>query len=96
MGELFGLAQALSALALVFALVWLVRRLRVGAPFAARGARLLAIEERLPLDLRSGVVIVRAEGRRFLLSVSDQGPARLLTELASPAPSPSERGTSDA
>lgn len=80
-GELFGLAQALSALALLLAAVWLVRRLRPGGGFGARKNRLLAIEERLPLDLRGGLVIVRAEGRRLLLSVSDQGPARLLTEL---------------
>lgn len=80
-GELFGLAQALSALALLFAAVWLVRRMRFGSPFGARKNRLLSIEERLPLDLRSGLVIVRAEGRRLLLAVSDQGPARLLVEL---------------
>jgi flagellar biogenesis protein FliO len=80
-GELFGLAQALSALALLLAAVWLVRRLRTGGGFGAHKNRLLAIEERLPLDLRGGLVIVRAEGRRLLLSVSDHGPARLLTEL---------------
>ncbi len=79
-GELFGLAQALCALGLLGALVWLVRRTGFGV-LAPHKNRLLVIEERLPLDLRSGLVIVQAEGRRLLLATSDHGPARLLLEL---------------
>lgn len=84
-GDWFGLAQALSALLLLAALIWLIRRLRVDSTFfSARKNGLLAIEERLPLDLRSGLVIVRVEDKRLLLSTSDQGPARLLMELRGP------------
>jgi flagellar biogenesis protein FliO len=78
--DLFGLAQALCALALLGALVWLVRRTGFHV-LVPRKNRLLQVEERLPLDLRNGLVIVRAEGRRLLLAVSDHGPARLLLEL---------------
>lgn len=79
--DLFGLAQALSALLLLGALVWVVRRVGFGV-FSLRKGRALEIEERLPLDMRGGLVIVRAEGRRWLLATSDRGPARLLVELA--------------
>jgi flagellar biogenesis protein FliO len=85
--DLFGLAQAGCALALLGALVWLVRRTGFSV-LAPRKNQLLAIEERLPLDLRSGLVIVRAEGRRLLLAVSDHGPARLLLELPSKEEAP--------
>jgi flagellar biogenesis protein FliO len=80
--DLFGLAQALCALALIGGLFWLVRRARYGSPFVKN--RTLEIEERLPIDMRSGLLIVRAEGRRLLLAVSDHGPARLITELSKP------------
>ncbi|MET0285156.1 MAG: flagellar biosynthetic protein FliO [Polyangiales bacterium] len=76
----FGLAQAICALLLLGALVWLVRRTGFGV-LVPRKNRLLEVEERLPLDLRNGLVIARVEGRRILLAVSDHGPARLLLEL---------------
>jgi flagellar biogenesis protein FliO len=86
-GDWFGLAQALCALALLGALVWVVRRAGFGV-FVPRKNRLLAVEERLPLDMRSALVIVRAEGKRLLLATSDSGPARVLAELAPPSEPP--------
>ncbi|HEX5661650.1 MAG TPA: flagellar biosynthetic protein FliO [Polyangiales bacterium] len=86
-GELYGLAQALCALALLGALVWVVRRAGFGV-FVPRKNRLIEIEDRVALDMRSALVVVRAEGRRWLLATSDQGPARVLAELA---PEASER-----
>jgi flagellar biogenesis protein FliO len=78
--DFYSFAQALCALLLLGALVWVVRRAGFGV-LLPRKNRLLAIEERLPLDLNGALVIVRVEGKRLLLSTSGSGPARLLAEL---------------
>jgi flagellar biogenesis protein FliO len=96
-GALFGVAQALCALALLLAVIWLLRRTRMGSlPFGAHKARALAVEERIPIDLRSGLVIVRVEGRRLLLATSDSGPARLVSELTPAEPGAKDPGPHDA
>jgi flagellar biogenesis protein FliO len=87
-GSLFGLLQASAALVLVGALAWLSRRLLLQKRLAhTRSA--LRIEERLSIDLRSALVIVRVEQRRFLLATGERGPARLIAELASESALPS-------
>lgn len=83
----FSLLSALCALALLAALTWLVLRLRTSA--ALRGSANLRIEERVALDLKGSLLIVRVDSRRLLLATSDRGPARLLAELA-PAPASTE------
>lgn len=84
--ELFATLQAIVVLALVVAVAWTVRRVLRQAR-RTRGTEQLAIEERLSLDLRNALVIVRVAERRLLLATSDHGPARLVAELrAEPTP----------
>ena len=89
-----GALQALSALALIVALAWLARRL-FKRGLLARRSQHIHIEDRLGLDLRQALLIVRVEQRRFLLATSEQSPARVIAELtaasvstASPSLSP--------
>ena len=76
-----GLVQALAALVLMFGLVWYGRRaLARGSLFSRRSAQ-MRVEDRIAIDLRNALVIVRVEERRLLLALSDHGPAQLITEL---------------
>lgn len=85
--HLSGALQALATLALLAAAFWLVWRLRrAGSPGSLGNGR-LHIEERVRLDLRSALLVVRVDDRRLLLATSEHGPARLITELASGASS---------
>ena len=82
MTPLLGVLQALAALVLIFALVWFGKRaLARGSLFSRRSAH-MHVEDRLAIDLRNALVIVRVEDKRLLLSLSDHGPAQLLAELA--------------
>lgn len=78
---LSGLLQALAALGVVAAFAFLV--LRFGALRAALGPRgqRLSVEDRLRLDARSQLLIVRVEQRRLLIATHTEGAARLLAEL---------------
>lgn len=78
----FSLLQALAALALMLALVYWLRRLLLSGNLQRRRSERMQLEERLNLDLRNALVVVRVEGRRLLLATGDHGPARLLCELA--------------
>ena len=78
----FSTLQALSALLLVLAVVWYARRVLLGGGLLGKRGERMKLEERLALDLRNALVIVRVDERRLLLAVNDRGPARLITELA--------------
>ncbi|HYJ08685.1 MAG TPA: flagellar biosynthetic protein FliO [Polyangiaceae bacterium] len=82
--------QAVSALVLVAMLVWLGRRVLMATQAGRRGSSHMLIEERLALDLKSALLIVRVGDRRLLLATGD-GAARLLIELSGEplAPTPS-------
>lgn len=82
MTPLLGLLQALAALALIFALVWYGRRALARGSLFSRHSSQMRIEDRLALDLRNALVIVRIEERRLLLSLGDHGPAQLVVELS--------------
>jgi flagellar biogenesis protein FliO len=81
--------QAVAALALVAALVWLGRRLLASAQLGRRGSESMRVEERIALDLKNTLLIVRVGPRRLLVSTGEHGPARLLAELAAHEPSSS-------
>jgi flagellar biogenesis protein FliO len=76
---LVDVARTFAALALVIAVVlvagWFMRRHTGG-----RRARLLLVEERLPLARGVQLVVVSAEGRRLLLGVSEKS-VQLVTDL---------------
>jgi flagellar biogenesis protein FliO len=78
---LSGLLQALATLGAVAACAWLA--LRSGALRGALGPRSqrLDIEDRLRLDARSQLLIVRVEQRRLLIATHTDSAARLLAEL---------------
>lgn len=79
-GSLAGVLQALSALLILGALTWSLRRwFTLGE--RRRAGETLRVEARLPLHPRGSLVIVRAERRRFLLATHEHGPARLIAEL---------------
>lgn len=90
-GALFTALQALAALALLGGLVWLVRRTLLATRFGARADQQIRVEERMALDLRNALVIVRVEDRRLLLALGDQGPPRLIAELSSGREAAQER-----
>jgi flagellar biogenesis protein FliO len=79
-GSLAGVLQALSALLIVGALAWSLRRWLARGGLRRAGST-LDLEARLPLHPRGALVIVRAERRRFLLATHELGPARLIAEL---------------
>lgn len=83
------LLRTVVALAVVCALAWVALRAmaRRGIGTGGLGARTLKVEERVALDARRGVAIVSADGRRFLIGVSDGG-LSLLAELGPKAPQP--------
>lgn len=88
---LSGLLQALAALGVVAAFAFVA--LRLGAlrgALSARGQR-LSVEDRLRLDARSQLLIVRVEQRRLLIATHADGAARLLTELGEAASEPGVR-----
>ena len=80
---MLGLLQALAALSLMFALFWFGRRALLRGNLFARRSERMQIEDRIALDLRNALLIVRVEDRRLLLATGEHGPARLIAELAS-------------
>lgn len=89
-GSLAGVLQALSALLIVGALTWSLRRWLALGKRRSTGST-LSVEARLPLHPRGSLVIVQAERRRFLLATHEHGPARLIAELQdAPAHAPAD------
>ncbi|MEY4511855.1 MAG: hypothetical protein RLZZ450_3977 [Pseudomonadota bacterium] len=78
----FSALQAVAALLLVLAVVWYARRFLLGGGLVGKRGERMKVEERLGLDLRNALLIVRVDERRLLLATSDHGPARLIAELA--------------
>lgn len=74
------LLQSLLALVAVCILAWVVLRWSAKAGLGG-GGRHLEVLERLALDHRRGVVLVRAGGRVLLLGVGENAAPTLLTEL---------------
>jgi flagellar biogenesis protein FliO len=91
----FATLQALSALLLVLVVVWYTRRALLGGGLIGKRGERMKLEERLGLDLRNALVIVRVEERRLLLALSDRGPARLIAELAAEAVPPRSGSTDE-
>jgi len=91
-GYLAQMLQALFALAGVCALAWGVLRLLarrgigLNAPRGPSGVRVI---ERIALDARRTLFVVRAGERTLLLGTGDGGAPQLITEL-SPSPSDAE------
>lgn len=81
--------QALSALLLLAALAWTAKRGLLFGKVAAKSAT-MQVEERIALDLKNALVIVRVGERRLLLAVADAQPARLVCELSSSPATPVE------
>lgn len=81
---LLSVLQALSALAVVALVIWLARSGFARLYPGKRGTR-MQIEERLALDVKNALVIVRVDERRLLLATHDREPARLLRELDAPS-----------
>jgi len=80
--EVAGLLQVLLALVLVSGLAYVVLRALAKRGFGRLPAHgPLEVEHQLPLDRQSGLLVVRVEGRRLLLSTHRDAPPRLLTEL---------------
>jgi flagellar biogenesis protein FliO len=83
--------QALAAMLLLAALFWIGRRGLMMRNTRGQSAT-MQVEERIALDLKNALIIVRVGDRRLLLATAEVGTARLLCELAAPtgpAPLPS-------
>ncbi|MET0344310.1 MAG: flagellar biosynthetic protein FliO [Polyangiales bacterium] len=89
-GGAYSALQALSVVALVVAIAWVGRRLLLRGTLAPRSQH-MHVEDRVALDLRHALVIVRVEQRRFLLATAEQSPARLIAELSPGAPDAAQR-----
>jgi flagellar biogenesis protein FliO len=87
--------QAALALAGVLAVVWLGRRALLQGVLLGRRGEHMKLEERLALDPRNALVIVRVEQRRLLLATGASGVPRLIGELAPSDNDRSHAGTSD-
>lgn len=74
------LLQSLLALAAVSILAWVVLRWSARAGLG-RGGKHLEVLERLALDHRRGLVLVRAGRRTLLLGVGEGAAPRLVAEL---------------
>jgi flagellar biosynthetic protein FliO len=75
------LLQSLLALAAVCILAWVVLRWSAKAGLGGAGGRHLEVLERLALDHRRGLVLVRAGKRVLVLGVGEGAAPTLLTEL---------------
>ena len=74
--------EALLVLVLVSALAWLVLRLVAARDRMVKKSGALVIEERVALDMKSALFVVRVDhARRFLVAAADGAPPRLLAEL---------------
>ncbi|MDQ4504124.1 flagellar biosynthetic protein FliO [Sinomonas sp. ASV322] len=88
--------RVLVSLAAVLGLMWLLhRRLRRGA--APARAKALAVVSRQAVGSKASVVLVEADGRRFLLGVTEHGISVLHTaEAPSPCDAPDFAGAATA
>lgn len=91
---LSGLLQVVVALVVVSVLAFWMLRILAKRGFGPLAQGFAHVEGRASLDGHNGLLIVRVEGRRLLLSTHPRTPARLLLELAeapdahSPSPPP--------
>ena len=88
-GYFEALAIVCFALALLWALLWLVKRYGRGSGFLG-GATAMRVESRLALGPKKWIIVVRYLDRRLVLGLTDAN-ISLLTELPledDPAPSP--------
>lgn len=76
-----GLLQAAAAVALVAAAAFLVLRFSSLRSALTQRDKLVSVEERLRLDPRNSLLIVRVEQRRLLIATHADGAAQLLAEL---------------
>lgn len=81
------LLQAVVVLGLTAALAYLTLRFGAarGLLGSARG-KLIQVEESVRVDSKSGLLIVRVEGRRLLLATHSHAAPQLLLELGPGAP----------
>ncbi len=83
-GYLFEMLRTLLALAGVCLLAWGLLRVLArrgwGRPFARAGS-LVEVIERVPLDARRALYVVRAGGRVLLVGVGESGAPSLVAEL---------------
>lgn len=80
-------------LGLLWAALWVVRRYRITLPgglassaWSGRNDRRLEIVERLSLDQKRSVIILRADEREYLLTLAGDGAVLLDSSEASEAP----------
>ncbi|ACU53121.1 flagellar biosynthesis protein FliO [Acidimicrobium ferrooxidans DSM 10331] len=79
------IVEAIGALALVVGLIVASGRLaQRGRPARSVGMARLAVVARASLGSKTSIVIVEADGRRFLLGVGPQGASRLASLGAAP------------
>lgn len=81
-----GMAQSLIALCIViavlFALVWLLRRFNLAGPGSAHG---MSVQQGISVGPKERAVVIQVDGRRLLLGVAP-GQVTLLKELDAVAP----------
>ncbi len=89
--ELFGVLRATGALLTVLGLlvgaVWLARRYGLALPALAGGAspRRLALVERLAIDGRSSIVLLRRDGTEHLVLLAASGATIIESGVVPPA-----------
>lgn len=84
-GYALDMLRALLALAGVCLLAWVSLRLlargTLRGPWAARRDRTVEVLERVPLEGRRSLYVVRAQDKLLLLGTGESGPPALITEL---------------
>lgn len=83
-GYAFEMLRTLLALAGVCVLAWAVLRMLakrgIGQPFAGKGA-MVQVLQRVPLDARRALYVVRAGERLLLVGVGESGAPTLVAEI---------------
>lgn len=86
---LFSLLQSLLALLGVCVLAWVILRAGARRGFGVGPAgKTIRVLERVPLDARRALYVVRAGDRTLLLAASDAGGVQLLSEMTAVANEP--------
>lgn len=88
-GALGSLLSTLLALVAIAALAYVGLRWLAAKGFGTgRGGEHVQVLERVPLDFKNALYVVRASGRTWLIGTGERGAPRLLTELPSNSPAP--------
>ncbi len=78
-GMLMLMLKSMAALAAVLALfalvIWLIRRFRPGLKIADE--HMLMMEQRISLDGKNAIAVIRCGGQRWLIGLSPAGPVRI-------------------